>query len=388
MKIIPYAKQFIDKQDIKSVIDVLKSDWITQGPKIKEFEAALCKYTGAKYAVMVSNGTAALHLACLAAGIKQGDEVITSAITFVASANCVLYCGAKPVFCDIQTDTVNIDPQQIKKKINKKTKAIIPVHFAGHPCDLQEIKSLAKKHNLLVIEDAAQALGAEYKGVKIGSCQYSDMTIFSFHPAKSITTGEGGAITTNNKKLYEKLIMLRTHGITKDSSKFKVKRPKAQGDWYYEMQYLGFNYRITDFQCALGISQLKKLNKFIQNRRKIVKIYNKAFKNNALFDLPVEKDYVRSCWHLYPIKLKDNYRNKKKEIFAKLKAKGIGVQIHYIPVYLHPYYRKLRIKNQKCSHAQAYYQATITLPLYPTMTQAQIKRVIQVTKAIISRYVK
>ncbi|MBU1924141.1 MAG: DegT/DnrJ/EryC1/StrS family aminotransferase, partial [Candidatus Omnitrophica bacterium] len=276
--------------------------------------------------------------------------------------------------------------KEIIKNITKKTKAIIPVHFAGHPCDLQEIKNIANKRNLLVIEDAAHALGAEYKGSKIGSCRYSDMTIFSFHPVKSITTGEGGAITTNNKKLYEKLMMLRSHGITKDSSKFKVKRPKAQGGWYHEMQCLGFNCRITDFQCALGISQLKKLDKFIQKRREIVKIYNKKFGNNNFFELPVEKDYVKSSWHLYPIRLKDGYKKRKKAIFTKLRSQGVGAQIHYIPVYLQPYYRHLGYRNELCPHAQAYYQRTITLPLYPTMTQAQIKRVIQVTKTIIAKY--
>ena len=295
---IPYGRHYIDDEDIAEVIKVLKSDFITQGPKIKEFEDALCKYTGAKYAVAVSSGTAALHLACLASGIGRGDEVITSPITFVASANCVLYCGGIPLFVDIQNDTLNIDPEKIISKITNKTRAIIPVHFAGHPCDLEEIHSIAKKYRLFVIEDACHALGAEYRGTKIGSCQYSDMTVFSFHPVKSITTGEGGAILTNNETLYEKLLTLRTHGITKDKEKWKA---REEGDWYYEMQYLGYNYRITDFQCALGISQLRKLDRFISRRREIARIYTERLSRVEGIILPVERQYVKYAWHLYTI---------------------------------------------------------------------------------------
>lgn len=374
MKNIPYSRQVIDSADIKEVIKVLKSDWITQGPKIKEFEDALCKYTGAKYAVAVSNGTAALHIACLAAGIKKGDEIITSPITFLASANCILYCGGKPVFADICKDTINIDPEEIGKKVNKKTKAIIPVHFAGHPCDLEEIYKIAKKNNLIVIEDAAHALGAEYKGSKIGACKHSNMTIFSFHPVKSITTGEGGAVLTNNKNLHKKLLLLRNHGVTKEKSMFKAKNQESTGGWYYEMQELGFNYRITDIQCALGISQLKKVDKFIQRKRQIVKEYNKAFKNNDFFDLPVEKTNIKSSWHLYPIRLKDKYKEKKKEIFTKLREKGIGAQVHYIPVYYQPYYQRLGYKKNLCIHANDFYQSAVSFPLYSTMANQDIKR--------------
>jgi len=322
MKNIPYGRQFVNQSDIRAVVSVLKSDWLTQGAKIKKFEDALCKYTGAKYAVAVSSGTAALHIACLTAGIREGDEAITTPITFAASVNCVLYCGGKPVFADVQKDTVNIAPEEIKTKITKKTKAIIPVHFAGHPCNLEEIKDIAKRHNLLVIEDAAHALGAEYKSSKIGSCKYSDMAIFSFHPVKSITTGEGGAVLTNNKKFYEKLLMMRSHGITKKNSEFRAQNPKTAGGWYYEMQYLGFNYRITDFQCALGISQLKKLDKFIKARQIIAKKYNKLFEDNCFFDLPVERDDIVSSWHLYPIRLKDRYKSKKREILRTDKKKN------------------------------------------------------------------
>jgi UDP-4-amino-4,6-dideoxy-N-acetyl-beta-L-altrosamine transaminase len=375
-KFIPYGRQFIDEDDIKEVVKVLKSLWITQGPKIREFEEALCKYTGAKYAVVVSSGTAALHIACLAAGIKQGDEVITSPITFVASANCVLYCGGKPVFADIQEDTINIDPQEIKKKISKRTRAIIPVHFAGHPCDLEEIYSIAKDNNLIVIEDACHALGAEYKGYKIGSCKFSDMTVFSFHPVKSITTGEGGAVLTNNEELYEKLLMLRTHGITKDKNKLLNKN---EGDWWYEMHYLGFNYRITDFQCALGLSQLKKLDNFIQYRRKIVEIYNKELSKIDEIILPVERPYVKSSWHIYYIRLKNS--KKRKEVFEFLREQNIGVQVHYIPIYHQPYYRqRFGYEIDDYPRAERYYKQAITLPLFPNMRDGEISFVIKAIK--------
>ncbi len=378
-KFIPYGHQFIDKEDISKVVDVLSSDWLTQGPKIKEFEEALCKYTGAKYAVVVSSGTAALHIACLAAGIKQGDEVITSPITFVASANCVLYCGGKPIFADIQDDTINIDPKEIKKKISKKTKAIILVHFAGHPCDLEEIYSIAKDNNLIIIEDACHALGAEYKGHKIGSCKFSDMTVFSFHPVKSITTGEGGAVLTNNEELYEKLLMLRTHGITKDKNKLLNKN---EGDWWYEMHCLGFNYRITDFQCALGLSQLKKLDNFIQYRRKIVEIYNKELSKIDEIILPVERHYVKSSWHIYYIRLKNS--KKRKEVFEFLREQNIGVQVHYIPVYLHPYYIKtFGYKERCCPKAEGYYKSAITIPLFVGLKKSEIKYIVDHIKGTI-----
>jgi len=375
MRIIPYGHQWVDKNDIKEVIKVLKSDWLTQGPKVSEFEKALCKYTGAKYAVVVSSGTAALHIACLAAEIKQGDEVITSPITFIASANSVLYCGGKPVFADIQKDTVNIDPEEIKKKINPNTRAITPVHFAGHPCDLEEIKEIAEKHNLLIIEDASHALGAEYKGSKIGSCKYSDMTIFSFHPIKHITTGEGGAVLTNRRDLYERLLLFRNHGISKD----KKKMIKFDGPWYYEMQELGFNYRMTDFQCALGISQLKKLEKYIERRRELVSIYNKELSKVNGVILPIEKPDIKSSWHIYYIKLRDSKR--RKTVFNKLRKNNIGVQVHYIPVHLQLYYRKnFNYKVGDYPRAEKYYKSTITLPLYPKLMNREIRYIAYILK--------
>ena len=268
---ISYGKQFIDEEDKKAVIDVLQSDFLTTGPIVTEFERVVADYVGAKYAVAVSSGTAALHAACFAAGIQCEDEVITTPITFAASANCALYFGAKPVFADIKKDTYNIDPEEVRKKITKKTKAIIPVHYTGQPCEMEEIQKIAKEYGLIVIEDAAHALGADYKGKRIGSL--SDMTIFSFHPVKHITTGEGGMITTNSEKLYEKLKLFRSHGITREEKLMT----KKEGGWYYQQIELGYNYRITDIQCALGISQMKKLNRFIAHRKYLVERYNQAF---------------------------------------------------------------------------------------------------------------
>lgn len=382
MKTIPYGHQSISADDIRAVAKVLKSDWLTQGPVIKRFEDALCDYTDAKFAVCVSSGTAALQIACMAAGIKPKDEVITSPITFVASANCALYCGARPVFADIQPDTVNIDPSEIRKKLTKKTKAVIPVHFAGHPCDMDETSRIARKNGLIVIEDAAHALGAEYRNSRIGSCRYSDMAIFSFHPVKAITTGEGGAIMTNSKKFYDRLIMLRNHGITKKNLLYG-----RAGGWYYEMQALSFNYRITDIQAALGVSQLKKLGAFISARRKIAGIYDRAFRDNPYFDIPVEREGSRAVYHLYPIRLKEKFRVGRKDIFEKLKKMALGVQVHYMPVYLHPYYRRnFGFTAGLCPASEYYYSRAISLPIYPAMTGKEIKRVIDTIFEVLNGY--
>ncbi len=378
MKYIPYARQYIDKNDIGAVIKVLKSDYITQGPKVNEFEKKVADYCGARYAVSMNSGTSALHAACFVAGIRPKDEAITSPISFAASSNCVLYCGGVPKFADILEDTVTIDPYSIKKLINKKTKAIIPVDFAGHPAELEEIKNIADKYGALVIEDAAHALGAEYKGSKIGSCKYSDMTILSFHAVKHITTGEGGMVLTNKKDLYDKLIMFRSHGITKDNEKLINKK---MSKWFYEMQFLGFNYRITDIQCALGISQLNKLDKFVALRRYIADLYKEAFNDVHGISCLAEKPYCRSSWHIFPIRI-ERYRD---DVFDKLIAKNISANLHYIPIYLQPYYKKLGYKEGSCPKAEMYYKETITLPLYPAMSNAQIKKVIEVTKAAINK---
>lgn len=378
MKNIPYATQWIGENELKAVACALKSDYLTQGPLVAVFEKKVAKYCGAKYAVAVNSGTSALHAACFAAGVKPGDEVITSPVTFVASANCVLYCGGKPVFADILKDTVNIDVERIREKISPRTKAVIPVHFAGQPADMREIHKLASKHTLIIIEDACHALGAEYKGTKIGACKYSDMTVFSFHAVKQVTTGEGGIVLTNDEKFFQRLLMFRTHGITRDKNLLK---DKDQGAWYYEMQDLGFNNRITDFQCAMGIEQLNRLGKFIARRREIVKKYNEAFGGIRGLILPVEKCTGRSSWHLYVIRVNKN----RKEIFDYLRSKGIGANVHYLPIYKHPYYQKMGYKTEGCPMAEAYYERAITLPLFPKMTGQEVKYVIDSVREAVER---
>lgn len=381
-KFIPYGCQWIEEDDINAVVEVLRGDYLTTGPKVKEFEENLARYTGAKYAVAVSNGTAALHAACFAAGIKEGDEVITTPITFAASANCLLYMGAKPVFADIDPDTYNIDPKEIRARITEKTKAIIPVHFTGQPCDMDEILKIAEEYNLLVIEDGAHALGAEYKGRKIGSL--GDMTTFSFHPVKHITTGEGGAIVTNSEELYKKLTLFRTHGITRETGDLL----ENHGPWYYEQQYLGYNYRMTDIQAALGISQLKKSDKFLQLRRDYAKLYTEAFKSVDEVVVPYQLDGTDSSWHLYILKLKTERLNcDRKKIFEELKERRIGVNVHYIPVYYHPFYRKLGYKKGLCPNDEDFYERIITLPLFPKMEKEDILYVISNVKDVIQKHI-
>ena len=381
MDVIPYGRQSIGVDDIKAVVGVLRSDWLTQGPTIRRFEDALCAYTGAKFAVCVSSGTAALHLACIAAGIRPGDEVITSPITFAASANCALYCGARPVFADIRPDTINIDPFEIQKKITKKTKALIPVHFAGRPCDMQEISRIADSNGLTIIEDAAHAIGSRYAGGgPVGNCHYSNMTVFSFHPVKTIATGEGGAITTNDKALYDKLLMLRNHGITRE----RALLTQDPGPWYYEMQILGLNYRLTDMQAALGMSQLKKIDKFVNRRREIVTIYNKAFRGIDWLKIPCEKNIGRIAFHLYVLKIDfDKLGITRSEVMKILHDKGIGTQVHYIPVYAQPYYKnRSGYKRGDCPVAEEYYEKALSIPLYPKMTDKDVRCVIKAIREL------
>ena len=380
---LPYGRQWIDQEDIDAVVNVLKGDFLTTGPYVTKFEQELADYVGAKYAVTFSNGTAALHGACYAAGIGAGDEVITSPLTFAASANCILYQGGKPVFADIDEQTYNINPKEIEQKITEKTKAIIPVHFTGQPSALEEINDLAKKHQLIIIEDAAHALGAEYKQRKIGSI--SDMTMFSFHPVKHITAGEGGAITTNNQAYYEKLIQFRSHGITRDSNIMK----DNHGPWYYEMHFLGYNYRLTDIQAALASSQLKKADKFLALRMNYASMYNEAFKRTSGITIPFQQMNGQSSWHLYVLRLElEKLTGNRKEILRALTNKNIGVNVHYIPVYLLPYYQEIGYKQGLCPKAENLYEQVITLPLFPAMTEDDVNDVIEAVKEVINTYSK
>lgn len=362
----PYGRQSLDLSDYLAVLLTLKSDFLTCGPKVKEFEQSICDYTGAKYCVAVANGTAALHVAMLALGLKQGDEAITSPITFLASSNCALFTGAKVKFADIDPETANINPDEIEKQITNKTKVIIPVHFAGQSCDMTRIQEIAKKHNLFIVEDAAHAIGSDYKGTKVGSCKYSDMTIFSFHPVKTITTGEGGAITTNKKELYEKLIAYRAHGMHKDG--------KMKMTWEYEMRELGYNYRLTDIQASLGISQMKKLEKFKKRRREIVDYYNK---NLGLPHL-IEKDFSNACFHLYPVMVRN-----REEFYNNAKEIGLNLQVHYIPVHTQPYYMALGFKEGDYPNAEIYYKRCISLPLYPSLTNNDLKEIVDRVKGLL-----
>lgn len=371
---IPYGRQSIDEDDIQEVVKVLRSDFLTTGPRVLEFERRVADYVGAKYAVAVNSGTAALHIACLAANIGEGDEVITSPITFAASANCALYCGAKPIFADIERDTYNIAPEEVEKMLTPAVKAIIPVDFSGQPCDLDAIMELAHKHKLVVIEDAAHALGASYKGRRVGAI--ADMTCFSFHPVKPITTGEGGMVVTDDEELYKRLLLFRSHGITRDETLMS----EVQGDWYYQQLELGYNYRITDISCALGISQMNKLDGFIERRRKLAERYDEAFCSVPGITIPHQREGCESGWHLYVIRVA---ADKRKAVFDDLRQSGIGVNVHYLPVYKHPYYQKHGYDKCFCSNAELYYESAITLPLYPGLTEKEQDYVIENVKRLV-----
>ncbi len=382
---LPYAKQYIDDDDCRAVDAILKSEFLTTGPMAKEFETEFAEYVGAKYAVAFANGTAALHGACYAAGIKPGDEVITTPITFAASANCILYLGGNPVFADINKETFNIDAEEIAKKITGKTRAIIPVDYTGQVADMDAIKEIIKGKNIVIIEDSAHALGTKYKGNPVGGL--ADMTEFSFHPVKTITTGEGGMITTNNKDYYTSLINFRSHCITRDISQFEDTNNDEY--WYYEQLGLGFNYRITDFQCALGISQMKKLNWFISRRKEIVARYNDAFKNLDGVILQKNEKFSDTVNHLYVLKLNLKLlRADRKEIFNAFHAEHIGVHVHYIPVYWLPHYQKLGYKKGICPNAEELYNCLLTVPLFPAMNDGDVDDVIEGFFKIINYYRK
>ena len=382
---IYYGRQWIDEEDIKAVAEVLRSDFITCGPKVDEMERTLEKYTGAKYAVAVCNGTAALHCACIAAGIGPGDEVITTPITFAASANCALYCGARPVFADINPETYNIDPQSIRACITDKTKAVVAVDFTGQSVENDEIRAICDEYTLIFIEDAAHAIATKYKGKQIGSL--ADMTCFSFHPVKTITGGEGGAVLTNNEVFYKKLVLAHTHGITHDES--MMEGAPHEGPWYYEEISLGYNYRITDFQAALIVSQMSKLDKFAERRKEIVKRYDEAF--SKLPEIYTQKEIPESdtCRHLYIIRLNlDRLTCTRREFFDAMSAENVQCQIHYVPVYWFPYYQHLGYEKGLCPNAEEIYKGIMSIPLYPAMSDQDVEDVIHSVKKVVNNYKK
>lgn len=380
---IYYGKQFIDEQDINAVIEVLKSDFLTQGPVIENFEKAVAEYCGTKYAVAVTNATSALHIACLAAGLDKDDILWTSPITFTASANCGRYCGSDVDFVDIDDSTYNMSISALKEKLERskiKPKVVVPVHLAGQSCEMQEIYDLSKQYGFTVIEDASHAIGADYKDTKVGCCKYSDMTVFSFHPVKIITTGEGGMVLTNSEELYKKLTLYRSHCITRDEN---LMTKEADGPWYYQQIGLGFNYRMTELQAALGLSQLTKVDKFVARRRQLAERYNELLKNLPL-KLPYQNPDTDSSWHLYIVRVDFNKIKKtKKEIFAEMKAKGVCLNLHYIPVHTQPYYQNLGFKHGDFPVSEKYYEEAFTLPLYYSLTDEQQEYVISALKEVL-----
>ena len=377
-----YGRQYIDQADVDAVAAVMTSDLITCGPKVKELEEHLCELTHAKYAVVVCNGTAALHLAALAAGFGEGDEVIVSSITFAASSNCVLYAGAKPVFADIDPETYNIDPASIRKLITPRTKAIVAVDFTGQAVELDEIRQICKEHNLMLIEDAAHAIGTQYKNKKVGSI--ADFTTFSFHPVKTVTAGEGGAIATNDEKLYHRLLRLRSHGITRNPD--EMVHP-TDAKWYNEQVELGYNYRMTDFQAALLLSQLDKLDRFIERRTQIVKRYNEAFAECPELVLQQEIPESKTARHLYMIQLNPELLTcTRREFFDALYAENVHAQVHYLPVYWHSYYEKLGYPKGLCPNAEYLYEHVMSIPLFYSMTDEDVESVITAIKKVLAYY--
>jgi perosamine synthetase len=388
---IHYGKQYIDENDIQAVTDVLRSRFLTQGPKVAEFERAVAYYVGAEYAVAVSHGTAALHLAAIAAGVGQGKSLVTSPITFAASANVGLYVGAEILFADIDPDTINMSSVALKRVLqtHDNVQAIIPVHFAGLPCDMPAIKQVADDAEAVVIEDAAHALGASYPdGTKVGCCSHSLMTIFSFHPVKAITTGEGGMITTNDETVYRRLLRLRSHGINKGTDALiypdQCDKDGLQANWYYEMQELGYNYRITDVQCALGLSQFEKIDQFVERRREIVKRYDQAFSNMPYCSPAQLTGRDESGHHIYVLRINFDAIGMSRQRFMKeLRERGIGSQVHYIPVPLHPVYRQLGHDASQYQHAMEYYDEAISIPLYFSLTDDEQMQVITAIKNLL-----
>ena len=380
---LPYGRQTLDEGDIQAVIDVLRSDWLTTGPKVGDFEEAFAAKVGARHAVSFSSGTAALHAAAFAAGLKPGDEAITTPMTFCATANCALYQRAEPVFADVSPDTLNIDPQRAANKINSRTKALIPVDYAGHPAEMDSILSLAEQHGLIVIEDACHALGAQYRERRVGSIAH--MTVFSFHPVKHLTTGEGGMVTTERRDFAETLRRFRNHGITSDA-----RQRQASGQWQYEMVMLGFNYRLTDIACALGLNQLGKLEENLARRRKIAARYGTAFRIVPGVIPPSVRAEVNPAWHLYPIRLDlERLSTDRAHIFRALRAENIGVNVHYIPVHRHPFYReRFGYEGGEYPVAENAYERLISLPMFHGMSDQDVEDVIAAVNKVFSAYSK
>lgn len=388
---IPYSRQWIEQEDIDAVEAVMRSERITQGPAIVEFEQALARSCGTAGAVAVSNGTAALHLACLASGVGPGWEVITSPISFVASANCALYCGARPAFVDIESSTITLDPEKLddylRRAPSSAQRVVLPVHFAGHPCRMDDIRAVAARHGAVVIEDAAHALSARWRDAHgiwrtVGSGSHGRMTTFSFHPVKHITTGEGGAVLSNDTEALDRIRILRSHGITNDPDRIA----RGQGPWYYEMQALGFNYRITDMQCALGLRQLARLDRIVARRREIAHRYTAALRDCDTIVLPLEREGAESSFHLYAIRIKlDRIRRTRQEVVEELAKRDIRTQVHYIPIHLQPYYRThLGFKEGDFPVAERYYGQALSIPLYPAMTDEQVEHVIRSVKQVMA----
>jgi perosamine synthetase len=377
--LLPYGRQSIAEEDIQAVVDVLRSDWLTTGPKVGEFEEAFAAEVGAKYAVSFTSGTAALHGAAFAAGLKPGDEAITTPMTFAATANCVLYQGATPVFADVSADTLNLDPEKVAERITPRTRAILPVDYAGHPADLDAIRELATRHGMVVIEDACHALGAEYRQRPTGSI--ADMTVFSFHPVKHLTTGEGGMVTTENADFAEALRRFCNQGISSDA-----RHRQAAGQWHYEMVLLGFNYRLTDIACALGLSQLRRLEANLLRRREIAARYSAAFRSVAEVIPPVVRADVNPAWHLYPIRLNlERLTADRGRVFRALRAENIGVNVHYIPVHCHPYYRdRFGYRGGEYPIAEGAYERLISLPMFHGMNDQDVEDVIAAVKKVMA----
>jgi perosamine synthetase len=378
--LLPYGRQQLDDADIAAVVEVLKSDWLTTGPKVAEFEERFAAWVGARHAVSFSSGTAALHGTAFAASLGPGDEAITTPMTFCATANCILYQGATPVFADVSVDTLNLDPVGVSKKITSRVKAIFAVDYAGHPADLNELEALAKSHGALLIEDASHALGAEYHGRRVGGI--ADMTVFSFHPVKHLTTGEGGMVTTNDSRLAETLRRFRNHGISSEA-----RQRQEAGQWFYEMVLLGFNYRLTDIACALGLSQMDKLDANLARRRQIAQKYSAAFGDMPGIIVPTVREGANAAWHLYPIRLQlEMLTSGREEIFRALRAENIGVNVHYIPVHQHPYYRERFKSKESYPVADDAYERLISLPMFHSMTPQDAEDVIHAVGKIMSHY--